>query len=65
MDDTARLIRAPEVRFEAEEIGLAAFGHNIENRFLLAELAGEQPADNPLLRLHLVTRDSTAPPSRL
>ena len=34
-------------------------------RVLLAELAGEQPADNPLLRLHLVTRDSTAPPSRL
>jgi 2-octaprenyl-6-methoxyphenol hydroxylase len=39
VDDTGRLIRAPEVRFEASEIGLAAFGYNIENRFLLAELS--------------------------
>jgi 2-octaprenyl-6-methoxyphenol hydroxylase len=39
VDDTARLLRAPEVRFEASEIGLAAFGHNIENRVLLAALA--------------------------
>ena len=31
VDDTARLIRAPEVRFVADEIGLEAFGHNIEN----------------------------------
>src|ERR1700687_2741449 len=28
IDDTARLIRAPEVLFEAAEIGLEAFGHN-------------------------------------
>jgi 2-octaprenyl-6-methoxyphenol hydroxylase len=38
IDDTARLVRAPEVTFEASEIGLAAFGHNIENRHLLAAL---------------------------
>src|SRR5262245_27529996 len=38
IDDTARLIRAPEVLFEAAEIGLAAFGHNIENRHLVAAL---------------------------
>jgi 2-octaprenyl-6-methoxyphenol hydroxylase len=38
VDDTARLLRAPEVHFAAEEIGLDAFGHNIENRFLLAAL---------------------------
>jgi len=38
IDDTRRLLRAPEVRFDANEIGLAAFGHNIENRFLLAAL---------------------------
>src|ERR1044072_2093094 len=31
-DDTARLWRAPEVKFEADEIGLNAFGYNIENR---------------------------------
>ena len=38
VDDTGRLIRAPEVSFAAEEIGLDAFGHNIENRHLLAAL---------------------------
>src|SRR6185369_2761977 len=46
IDDTARLLRAPEVMFEAAEIGLEAFGHNIENRYLIAALdrrAGELP----------------------
>ena len=38
VDATARLVRAPEVRFAAAEIGLDAFGHNIENRHLLAAL---------------------------
>jgi 2-octaprenyl-6-methoxyphenol hydroxylase len=38
IDDTARLLRAPEVLFDAAEIGLEAFGHNIENRHLLAAL---------------------------
>jgi len=47
IDDTARLLRAPEVSFAASEIGLAAFGHNIENRHLSAALitrARELPA---------------------
>jgi len=38
VDDTGRLIRAPEVRFTADEIGLDAFGYNIENRELIAAL---------------------------
>lgn len=38
VDDTGRLWRAPEVKFEAQEIGLDAFGHNIENRHLIAAL---------------------------
>jgi 2-octaprenyl-6-methoxyphenol hydroxylase len=38
IDDTRRLIRAPEVEFHAAEIGLEAFGHNIENRHLVAAL---------------------------
>jgi 2-octaprenyl-6-methoxyphenol hydroxylase len=38
IDDTGRLLRAPEVHFAASEIGLDAFGFNIENRFLLAAL---------------------------
>src|SRR6187551_804817 len=32
VDDTGRLWRAPEVTFSAQEIGLEAFGFNIENR---------------------------------
>src|SRR5712675_793835 len=43
VDDTGRLIRAPEVRFSSEEIGLDAFGYNIENRALITAL--EQRAD--------------------
>jgi 2-octaprenyl-6-methoxyphenol hydroxylase len=38
VDDTPRLLRAPEVTFEAAEIGLDAFGYNIENRHLVAAL---------------------------
>lgn len=38
VDDTGRLIRAPEVRFECEEIGLEQFGFNIDNRTLVAAL---------------------------
>lgn len=38
VDDTGRLIRAPEVRFSSDEIGLDAFGYNIENRALVAAL---------------------------
>src|SRR4051812_2373412 len=35
VDDTGRLIRAPEVRFTADEIGLQQFGYNIDNRALM------------------------------
>ena len=38
VDDTGRLIRAPEVSFSADEIGLDQFGHNIENRVLIIAL---------------------------
>ena len=38
VDDTARLLRAPEARFSATEIGLEAFGQNVENRHLLSAL---------------------------
>ncbi|HZE47785.1 MAG TPA: UbiH/UbiF family hydroxylase [Xanthobacteraceae bacterium] len=47
VDDTDRLWRAPEVRFDAAEIGLEAFGWNVENRHLVAALqarAGNIPA---------------------
>ena len=38
VDDTGRLLRAPEITFDAAEIGLAAFGYNMQNRDLLAAL---------------------------
>lgn len=38
IDDTGRLIRAPEVRFTSEEIGQDNFGYNIENRILVEAL---------------------------
>jgi 2-octaprenyl-6-methoxyphenol hydroxylase len=38
VDDTGRLIRAPEVRFSCDEIGLEVFGYNIENRVLVSSL---------------------------
>ena len=38
VDDTGRLIRAPEVRFCCDEIGLDVFGYNIENRLLVSAL---------------------------
>ena len=38
VDDTGRLIRAPEVRFSASEIDLDEFGYNIENRLLMEAL---------------------------
>ena len=47
VDDTGRLLRAPEVMFSADEIGLDAFGCNIANRHLTAALeaqAGTLPA---------------------
>lgn len=50
VDDTGRLWRAPEVKFEAGEIGLEAFGYNIENRHLVATL-DERAGSLPNLRL--------------
>jgi 2-octaprenyl-6-methoxyphenol hydroxylase len=38
VDDTGRLIRAPEVRFSCDEIGLDVFGYNIDNRTLMIAL---------------------------
>ncbi|HLG81412.1 MAG TPA: UbiH/UbiF family hydroxylase [Bradyrhizobium sp.] len=51
VDDTGRLIRAPEVRFSADEIGLAAFGYNVENRILVAALEARAAEIENLTRL--------------
>jgi 2-octaprenyl-6-methoxyphenol hydroxylase len=50
VDNTVRLLRAPEVLFDAAEIGLEAFGHNIENRHLLAGLE-ERAAELKIARI--------------
>jgi 2-octaprenyl-6-methoxyphenol hydroxylase len=50
IDDTGRLLRAPQLQFDASEIGLDAFGCNIENRFLLAALEA-RARELPSLRL--------------
>jgi 2-octaprenyl-6-methoxyphenol hydroxylase len=57
IDDTGRLMRAPEVRFAASEIGLDAFGHNIENRHLVAAL---QARGRDLGALHWVEEEAEA-----
>lgn len=51
VDDTGRLIRAPEVRFTSAEIGLEQFGYNIDNRALVAALE-ERAAELPNLTRH-------------
>src|SRR3954453_7121764 len=51
VDDTNRLIRAPEVRFACEEIGLESFGDNVENRVLLEALEARAAELPTLLRI--------------
>ena len=48
VDDTGRLVRAPEVKFTSDEIGMEAFGYNIANRDLMAAL-GARAAQLPNL----------------
>lgn len=50
VDDTGRLIRAPEIRFSCDEIGLDSFGYNIENRALVAALEERAAAHSNLIR---------------
>jgi 2-octaprenyl-6-methoxyphenol hydroxylase len=79
VDDTGRLIRAPEVRFSAGEIDLDEFGYNIENRLLMialearaAELAGLTRFDDEAETVHpeeadvaIRTRDGKSISARL
>jgi 2-octaprenyl-6-methoxyphenol hydroxylase len=60
VDDTGRLIRAPEVRFSAAEIGLDEFGYNIENRLLMAALE-ERAAELPALTRFDDEADTVSP----
>lgn len=51
VDDTGRLIRAPEVRFTSEEIGLDQFGYNIDNRSLMVALEARAAELSNLIRI--------------
>lgn len=50
VDDTGRLIRAPEVKFSSREIGFDQFGYNIQNRGLMAALEDRAAALSNLTR---------------
>lgn len=60
VDDTRRLIRAPEVMFDAGELGLSAFGYNIENDRLQSALRAEA-ARIPTLRVIAAAINSVRP----
>ena len=51
VDATNHLLRAPEVAFSAAEIGLDAFGHNIENVHLVTALEARAAALAHLTRI--------------
>ncbi len=51
VDDTGRLIRAPEVKFVCSEIGLETFGYNIENRELMIALEARAAELTNLIRI--------------
>jgi 2-octaprenyl-6-methoxyphenol hydroxylase len=67
VDDTGRLIRAPEVHFDCEEIGLDAFGYNIENRILVETLENRASALPGLIRFddHAATIEAEAALARV
>jgi 2-octaprenyl-6-methoxyphenol hydroxylase len=62
-DDTGRLWRAPEVRFEAAEIGLEAFAWNIENSRLVAALWDRVAAAPSLTHLATTAKSLRIAPS--
>ena len=51
VDDTGRLVRAPEVKFSSDEIGLDQFGYNIENRALMMALEQRAAELSNLMRI--------------
>lgn len=57
VDDRGGLLRGPEVLFAADEIGLDAFGYNVENRHLISALAA---CAEMLPTLQTVARPATA-----
>lgn len=62
VDDSGRLIRAPELRFDCHEIDLEAFGYNIENRHLVEAL--EERASNTPELVRIEDDATTVRPSQ-
>jgi 2-octaprenyl-6-methoxyphenol hydroxylase len=60
VDDTGRLIRAPEVTFACDEIGLETFGYNIANRDLMTAMEARAAELPNLIRID-DEADSVAP----
>lgn len=62
IDDTASLFRPPPVAFRASEIGLQAFGWNVENAALVRALADVARASDAITILEAHASGSTASP---
>jgi len=58
VDATGRLIRAPEVAFDASEIGRPAFGYNVANAALVAALE-RAVAARPIARIAALAESAT------
>jgi 2-octaprenyl-6-methoxyphenol hydroxylase len=65
VDGTRRLIRAPEVAFDAGEIGLAAFGYNIANAALVAALERALSSRDNIRRIDALAVSATPRPDRI
>lgn len=60
VDDTRRLIRSPEVKFSSDEIGMEAFGYNIENRLLMVAMEARAAELPNLVRIDDEAQSVTA-----
>jgi 2-octaprenyl-6-methoxyphenol hydroxylase len=60
VDDTRRLIRSPEVKFSSDEIGMEAFGYNIENRLLMMAMEARAEELQNLTRIDDEAQSVTA-----
>jgi 2-octaprenyl-6-methoxyphenol hydroxylase len=65
IDDTGSLFRPPPVSFEAQEIGLEAFGWNIENATLVARLGEAVAADGRITHWAMPATGSAAAADRV
>jgi len=61
VDATRRLVRAPEVAFEADEIGREAFGYNVPNALLVAALTERLSGSGAICSSTAVTGADTGP----